>query len=88
MKEAGIGRPSTYSRTVEKLEERGYVELEDGSLVPTPRGRAVWLEAAPLYSEDGADEEGAVELFSPEFTARMEERLDRIARGEDPAPES
>lgn len=88
MKDAGIGRPSTYSRTVEKLEERNYVVVEDGSVVPTDSGRAVWLEAAPLYSEDAAEDHEAVELFSPEFTALMEERLDRIATGEAPAPGS
>jgi DNA topoisomerase I len=88
MKDAGIGRPSTYSRTVEKLEERNYVTLEDGSLVPTERGRAVWTEAAPLYAEDAEEDAAAVELFSPEFTALMEERLDRIARGEVAAPGS
>lgn len=38
MKDAGIGRPSTYSRTVEKLEERSYVEIEDGALAPRPCG--------------------------------------------------
>ncbi|HSM61905.1 MAG TPA: DNA topoisomerase, partial [Longimicrobiales bacterium] len=83
-----IGRPSTYARTVEKLEDRKYVEIVDGALEPTPRGRAVWLEAAPLYAEDVENGELPVELFSPEFTALMEERLDRIARGEDPAPAS
>ncbi|MFP4624802.1 MAG: type IA DNA topoisomerase, partial [Gemmatimonadota bacterium] len=89
MKDAGIGRPSTYSRTVDKLEERGYVELEDGALVPTSRGRAVWIEAAPLYAEDDREDGGApAELFSPEYTALMEERLDRIASGEAPAPSS
>lgn len=88
MKDAGIGRPSTYSRTVEKLEERTYVTIEDGALVPTDRGRAVWMEAAPLYAEESADEGPALELFSPEFTARMEERLDRIERGEVAAPGS
>ena len=86
MKEAGIGRPSTYSRTVEKLEERRYVELEEGALVPTERGRDVWIEVAPLYAEDGEGEGRVVELFSPEFTAQMEERLDRIAAGSVPAP--
>ena len=59
MKDAGIGRPSTYSRTVDKLEERGYVELEEGALVPTPRGRTVWLEAAPLYAREGLEGEGS-----------------------------
>jgi DNA topoisomerase I len=91
MKDAGIGRPSTYSRTVEKLEERDYVALEDGALVPTERGRIVWTQVAPLYVEDGgntpeADDEDVVELFSSEFTALMEERLDGIERGDRPAP--
>ncbi|MBW3553329.1 MAG: type IA DNA topoisomerase [Gemmatimonadetes bacterium] len=88
MKDAGIGRPSTYSRTVEKLEERNYVVVEDGSVVPTEPGRAVWLEAAPLYAEDADEDHDPVELFSTEFTALMEERLDRIATGEVPAPGS
>ncbi len=93
MKEAGIGRPSTYSRTVDKLEERGYVELDEGALTPTDRGRAVWLDAAPLYARASTSQDGdappgpGVELFSTEFTAAMEEGLDEVARGETPAPE-
>jgi DNA topoisomerase IA len=115
MKDAGIGRPSTYSRTVEKLEERSYVVLEEGALVPTERGRAIWLDAAPLYvgeapaagdDEGRASEQagagavgtrresdgplppwgGAIELFSPEFTAYMEAGLDAVASGHAPAP--
>lgn len=86
MKDAGIGRPSTYSRTVEKLEERGYLEVEDGALVPTPRGRSVWMEAAPLYARSGDDGDRA-ELFSPDFTAAMEGGLDQVATGEVAAPE-
>jgi DNA topoisomerase-1 len=86
MKDAGIGRPSTYSRTVEKLEERKYLVDEEGALVPTDRGRAVWLEAAPLYTKDG-EEEAAAELFSTAYTALMEEGLDLIARGEAGASE-
>jgi DNA topoisomerase-1 len=86
MKDAGIGRPSTYARTVEKLEDRGYVELEEGALVPTTRGRNVWIRAAPLYAHEASPEHEAAELFSPEFTALMEERLDRIAEGEAEAP--
>lgn len=88
MKDAGIGRPSTYSRTVEKLEERGYVEQEDGSLVPTDHGRSIWLEVAPLYAEEADADHGNVELFDAEFTSLMEERLDLIERGEAPAPAS
>lgn len=88
MKDHGIGRPSTYARTVEKLEERKYVELEDGALAPTGRGRAVWLDAAPLYARAGEEDRPSEDLFSPEFTALMEERLDRIAEGELPAPQT
>ncbi|TVQ92690.1 MAG: hypothetical protein EA397_05910 [Deltaproteobacteria bacterium] len=81
MKDGGIGRPSTYARTVEKLEERGYLHTEEGGLAPTERGRAAWLDVAPMYAEDGTE----VDLFSAEFTATMEERLDAVARGEEPA---
>jgi DNA topoisomerase-1 len=88
MKDAGIGRPSTYSSTVEKLQERDYVAVEDGTLVPTERGRTAWTEVAPLYAEEADQSHPEVELFSPEYTALMEDRLDRIARGELPAPAS
>jgi DNA topoisomerase I len=88
MKDAGIGRPSTYARTVEKLDERSYVVLEEGALAPTERGRNVWTQAAPLYAREADAEHTAAELFSPEFTALMEERLDRIAEGELNAPET
>jgi DNA topoisomerase I len=83
MKEAGIGRPSTYASTVEKLEDRSYVQVEDGALIPTERGRAAWLDVAPLYVRDDSD----TELFSPHFTALLEGILDDVARGEAPAPE-
>ena len=92
MKEAGIGRPSTYARTVDKLEERGYLEQDGGALVPTDRGRRVWLDAAPLYSREGEGDEGedrasdAAELFDAGFTALMEDGLDDVARGATPAP--
>jgi DNA topoisomerase IA len=83
MKEAGIGRPSTYASTVEKLEKRSYVEVEDGALIPTERGRGAWLDVAPLYVRDDSD----TELFSPQFTALLEGILDGVARGEQSAPE-
>jgi DNA topoisomerase-1 len=76
MKEAGIGRPSTYSKTVDLLEERGYVTMEEGALVPTTSGRNVWLEAAPLFSLQ--DER---EVFLAEYTADMELMLDGVADG-------
>lgn len=74
MKKNGIGRPSTYARTVEKLEERRYVEVVDGAIAPTEKGCTVWLKTAPLFAE--TDE---LELFSATYTAAMEEGLDQIA---------
>jgi len=76
MKEAGIGRPSTYAKTVERLEDREYVTVEDGALVPTPSGRNIWLEAAPLFS---LPEKG--ELFQTDYSAAMEALLDDVAAG-------
>jgi DNA topoisomerase-1 len=90
MKDAGIGRPSTYSSTIDKLEERRYLIAEGGALVPTDRGRAVWSEAAPLYAADcpAEDTDGIPrELFTAAFTAAMEAGLDEIASGETEAAE-
>jgi len=88
MKDEGIGRPSTYARTIEKLEERGYVEPEEGALVPTPNGRTAWLEVAPLYTRDSDNGSGEdTELFSAEFTSVMENGLDEVASGTTAGPE-
>ena len=86
MKKAGIGRPSTYSRTIEKLEERGFVEIEDKAIKPTEKGCAVWLRAAPLYAADDTSDAGQ-ELFNIQYTAAMEEGLDLIAAGTVSAPD-
>jgi DNA topoisomerase-1 len=76
MKEAGIGRPSTYAKTVERLEGRQYVTVEEGAMVPTPSGRNIWLEAAPLFS---LPDKG--ELFQTDYSAAMEALLDDVAAG-------
>ncbi len=83
MKEAGIGRPSTYAKTVERLEERNYVSVEDGALAPTESGRNIWLEAAPLFSLPDRQE-----VFQTEYTAAMEALLDDVAEGRRPASEA
>ncbi len=82
MKEEGIGRPSTYAKTVDRLEERDYVTIEDGALIPTKGGRDIWLEAAPLFCLKG---EG--EVFQTEYTATMELQLDDVAEGRRTASE-
>jgi DNA topoisomerase-1 len=83
MKEAGIGRPSTYPQTVERLEEREYVTSEEGSLVPTVSGRNIWLEAAPLFCLPDQRE-----VFQTEYTAAMEALLDAVADGRRDAGEA
>ena len=65
----GIGRPATYALIMETLIQRRYVDNASGSsLVSTPRGRAVLEFLVGRYPQ----------LFSVEFTAKMEEMLDGI----------
>ena len=78
MKKDGIGRPSTYVSTVTKLVDRGYVEKDGGSLIPTENGRTLWLVVAPHYNQTEVFGEG---LFSYNFTSNMEDNLDNIESG-------
>tara|TARA_Y100000591_G_scaffold193352_3_gene167195 strand:+ start:131 stop:1543 length:1413 start_codon:yes stop_codon:yes gene_type:complete len=77
MKSAGIGRPSTYVSTVQKLSDRKYVSNDNGSLTPTENGMVLWTEVAPIYNDQNEQNK----LFSSEFTADMEKRLDMIEEG-------
>jgi DNA topoisomerase-1 len=65
----GIGRPATYSLIIEMLLQRKYAECASGNLTITPRGRAVLEFLVSRFPQ----------LFSVEFTAKMEEMLDEIA---------
>lgn len=72
LEEYGIGRPSTYAPTLNTIQQRGYVALEDKRLVPTEIGIVVndlLVQHFPL-------------IVDVHFTARMEDDLDRIAAGE------
>ena len=71
MEEVGIGRPSTYSPTIQTLNDREYVRSESRRLFPTTRGEVVTELMETHFNE-------VVDL---EFTARMEESLDEIAEG-------
>ena len=84
MKKAEIGRPSTYVSTVSKLSSRKYIEVEGSSLIPTERGRMMWLDVVPFYNEQ-AESEG---LFTPLFTSKMEDNLDGIEHGRINGPET
>jgi DNA topoisomerase I len=72
LEEHGIGRPSTYAATISTILDRGYVRVEDRRLRPEIVANIV----TDLLVEHFGD---YVDL---EFTARMEEELDEIARGE------
>ncbi|MDY3048959.1 MAG: type I DNA topoisomerase [Rothia sp. (in: high G+C Gram-positive bacteria)] len=73
MDELGIGRPSTYAAVISTIMDRGYVNNRSGSLVPS------WI----AFSVIRLLEEHFASYVDYEFTAQMEEDLDRIARGEE-----
>ena len=85
MKQAGIGRPSTYVSTVSKLVDRGYVSKDGSSLIPTDNGRTLWIDVAPYYNNSTDYGDG---LFSSEFTSIMEQKLDLIEIGNNDASET
>lgn len=66
-----IGRPSTYAAIIKTLVDRGYVEKEGRTLIPTDTGEVV----------DDFLEEHFAHYISDSFTAEMEEELDEIAEG-------
>ncbi|HXQ96405.1 MAG TPA: type I DNA topoisomerase, partial [Candidatus Acidoferrales bacterium] len=72
LEDRGIGRPSTYAATISTIQDRGYVKLVDRRLRPEAVGDVVTDLLVEHFGE----------FVDPEFTARMEERLDEIARGE------
>lgn len=72
LEKRGIGRPSTYATIISTVQDRGYVEAEGKTLIPTFIAFAV----TELLEENFPD------LVDSDFTSDMEERLDKIARGE------
>ncbi|EIM78197.1 DNA topoisomerase I subunit omega [Nitratireductor aquibiodomus RA22] len=72
MEELGIGRPSTYAATLKTLEDRDYVTIEKRRLMPQAKGRLVTAFLENFF-------ERYVEY---DFTADLEEKLDRISDGQ------
>jgi DNA topoisomerase I len=68
----GIGRPSTYAQIVTTLKTRTYVELQSRRLVPTDLGKTVNTLLVNHFPD----------IFSVQFTAQMEDELDRVEEGE------
>ena len=72
MQAGGIGRPATYAIVIDTLLKRQYVHREaNGALVVSKRGREVLDFLLKEYPD----------LFSLEFTARMEKQLDEVSGG-------
>ena len=72
LEEHGIGRPSTYAATISTIMDRGYVRVEERRLRPEPVADIV----TDLLVEHFGD------YVDVAFTARMEEELDEVSRGE------
>jgi DNA topoisomerase-1 len=68
----GIGRPSTYASIIVTLERREYVTLDNRRFRPTDVGRVVNKFLSEHFSH----------YVDYDFTARMEDDLDAISRGE------
>lgn len=71
LEENGIGRPSTYAPTISVILARGYIGKEKKSLYPTELGRVVNDLMKSSFSD----------IVDIEFTAQMEENLDKIEQG-------
>jgi DNA topoisomerase-1 len=72
MEELGIGRPSTYASTLAVLRERDYVKIEKKRLVPEDKGRLVIAFLESFFSR----------YVQYDFTAGLEEQLDRVSNAE------
>ena len=72
LEEYGIGRPSTYADTLSTLVSRKYAELDKRTFFPTALGKVVCNFLTEHFSK----------YVDYEFTAQLEDSLDRVARGE------
>jgi DNA topoisomerase I len=72
LEEFGIGRPSTYASIISTLRNREYVDMENRRFLATDVGRVVNRFLTQFFSQ----------YVDYEFTARMEDSLDAVSRGE------
>ncbi|AKG35233.1 type I DNA topoisomerase [Paenibacillus durus] len=71
LEELGIGRPSTYAPTLETIQKRGYVAIEEKKFMPTELGELVIEQMEQFFPE----------ILDVEFTAHMEGDLDHVEEG-------
>ena len=72
LEEFGIGRPSTYASIIQTLKDREYVDLDNRRFTPTATGRVVAKFLSQHFDR----------YVDYDFTARLEDELDAISRGE------
>ncbi|WP_373896006.1 type I DNA topoisomerase [Virgibacillus natechei] len=71
MEELGIGRPSTYAPTLDTIQRRGYVSIDNKRFIPTELGTIIHELVEEFFPE----------ILNVEFTAKMESDLDSIEEG-------
>ncbi|QMV40181.1 type I DNA topoisomerase [Cohnella cholangitidis] len=71
LEELGIGRPSTYAPTLETIQKRNYVAMEEKKFIPTELGELVIQLMEEFFPE----------ILDAEFTANMEGDLDHVEEG-------
>jgi DNA topoisomerase-1 len=72
MEELGIGRPSTYASILQVLQDRGYVRIDKKRLIPEDKGRVVVGFLESFFQK----------YVEYDFTASLEEQLDRVSNNE------
>jgi len=72
LEEYGIGRPSTYASIISTLKNREYVEMDSKRFIPTDVGRIVSNFLSNHFAK----------YVDYDFTANLEDELDKISRGE------
>ena len=73
LEEYGIGRPSTYASIIQTLQFRKYVEMEGRAFRPSDVGRAVSKFLSSHFTR----------YVDYDFTAKLEDELDAVSRGEE-----
>jgi len=72
MEELGIGRPSTYASVLKVLQDRDYVTLDKRRFIPADKGRLVIAFLENFFNR----------YVQYDYTADLEERLDRVSNGD------
>src|SRR5262249_9058027 len=71
LEEKGIGRPSTYASILSTIQDRGYVEKREARFYPTELGTLVNDLLVAAFPD----------IFNVDFTAQIEEHLDKVEDG-------